>query len=103
MVWYGNKDANVPGAGFGGEIPARIWKSFMDVQLAGQPVAAFPAPGPVCTRRGVFVDEFGRHTERSAGSVDANGQPITTTAPTVVVNPPTTPTTAAAPATAPHP
>jgi penicillin-binding protein 1A len=100
FVWYGDKDANVPGAGFGGQIPARIWHAFMQTQLAGAPVAALPPPGPVCSRAGSAVDEGGRHAGSPSG-ITNNGFVPTTPPPTVVVN--TAPTTPAAttPATAP--
>ena len=35
FVWHGNKEARVPGAGFGGEVPASIFKGFMDAALEG--------------------------------------------------------------------
>jgi membrane peptidoglycan carboxypeptidase len=35
FVWHGNATAQVPGAGFGGDVPARIFKRFMDEALAG--------------------------------------------------------------------
>jgi penicillin-binding protein 1A len=50
FVWHGNATARVPGAGFGGDVPARIFKRFMDNALAGAPILQFPDPGPVCTR-----------------------------------------------------
>jgi membrane peptidoglycan carboxypeptidase len=68
FVWHGNAKAAIPGAGFGGEIPARIFKRFMDAALAGQEVFPFPDPGPVCARPGRYVDEKGRsNTVRSTG------------------------------------
>jgi penicillin-binding protein 1A len=50
FVWHGNATARVPGAGFGGDVPARIFKRFMDAALADAPIAEFPDPGPVCAR-----------------------------------------------------
>jgi penicillin-binding protein 1A len=50
FVWHGNASGRVPGAGFGGDVPARIFKRFMDEALAGAPVLQFPDPGPVCAR-----------------------------------------------------
>jgi membrane peptidoglycan carboxypeptidase len=102
FVWYGDKDANVPGAGFGGDIPATIWRTFMTAQLAGQPVAPLPPPGPVCSRPGSAIDDSGaRHSGQSSG-IDSSGNPLvpTTPPPTVQVNPITT-TTAPAATTAP--
>ena len=113
FVWYGDKDANVPGAGFGGDIPATIWRTFMTAQLAGQPVVPLPPPGPVCSRPGSAIDDSGaRHAGQSSG-LSSNGNPLvpTTPPPTVQVNPITTtapaattaPTTAPAATTAPPP
>jgi penicillin-binding protein 1A len=100
FVWYGDKDANIPGAGFGGQKPAMIWKRFMDAQLAGAPVVDLPAPGPVCSRPGQSIAETGSRTAQSSG-LDSNGQVPTTPPPTVTINPPSTaaPVTTAPPAT----
>jgi len=59
-VWHGASSGTVPGAGFGGEIPARIWQAFMSAQLAGQPSAPFPRPGSACNEPGQLVFDFGR-------------------------------------------
>jgi membrane peptidoglycan carboxypeptidase len=59
-VWHGNATARTPGAGFGGQIPARIFKAFMDSALEGQPALPFPAPGPACARSAAFITENGR-------------------------------------------
>ncbi|HMA46833.1 MAG TPA: hypothetical protein VKP11_06505, partial [Frankiaceae bacterium] len=32
---------------YGGTLPARVWKAFMDAALAGTPVEAFPPPASV--------------------------------------------------------
>jgi membrane peptidoglycan carboxypeptidase len=98
FVWYGDKDANVAGAGFGGDIPATIWRTFMTAQLAGQPVAPLPPPGPVCSRPGSAIDDTGvRHAGQSSG-LSSSGNPLvpTTPPPTVQVNPLTTTTLPAA-------
>jgi len=60
FVWHGNATARVPGAGFGGQIPARIFKAFMDRALAGEPALGFPNPGPFCARPGSYITEIGR-------------------------------------------
>jgi membrane peptidoglycan carboxypeptidase len=60
FVWHGNINARVPGAGFGGQIPARIFKAFMDRTLAGHPTVPFPPPGPTCEREGKTISELGR-------------------------------------------
>jgi len=95
MVWYGNKDANVPGAGFGGEIPARIWHNFMQAELAGAPVVQIPPAGPVCSRPGQAITDQGVRTGSSSG-FDSNGRPPTTPPPTTPA--PTAPTATTAPA-----
>jgi penicillin-binding protein 1A len=58
FVWHGNAAGRVPGAGFGGDVPARIFKRFMDTALEGVPVAEFPDPGPVCARPPTRVPVF---------------------------------------------
>jgi penicillin-binding protein 1A len=89
FVWHGHPLARVPGAGFGGGIPARIFKRFMDAAHSGLPVVQFPAPGPFCSRPGAFFTENGRVATFN-GLLP--GQTTISTAPpaTIVVN--TTPT-----------
>ncbi len=58
-VWHGASTGVVPGAGFGGEIPARIWQAFMGAQLAGQPSLPFPPAGPRCGGGGQIVLDGG--------------------------------------------
>jgi penicillin-binding protein 1A len=85
FIWHGNKEARVPGAGFGGQVPARIFKAFMDQALADLPPEPFPAPGPYCDREGSTITEAGRGVKPvSRGS--------TGTTPTTVVTPEVTPT-----------
>jgi penicillin-binding protein 1A len=60
FVWHGNAQARVAGAGFGGGIPARISKAYMDAALAFTHPVPFPAPGPTCARSGAFITEAGR-------------------------------------------
>jgi membrane peptidoglycan carboxypeptidase len=55
-VWHGDPDADVPGAGFGGERPASIWNDFMKRALGTQPDDPFPTPGPACDAPGKFID-----------------------------------------------
>jgi membrane peptidoglycan carboxypeptidase len=55
-VWHGDPDADVPGAGFGGERPASIWNDFMNRALGTRPDNRFPAPGPACDAPGKFID-----------------------------------------------
>jgi penicillin-binding protein 1A len=94
FVWHGNATARVPGAGFGGQIPARIFKAFMDAALAGAPVVDFPPPGPVCDRPGMFIKPEGRSKDAPAVAGTAP-----TTVPTVVV--PVAPPPTAPPSTTP--
>jgi len=60
FTWHGNAQARIPGAGFGGQIPARISKIFMDRALTGVAVEPLPAPGATCARKGAFITEKGR-------------------------------------------
>jgi penicillin-binding protein 1A len=55
FVWHGHASGRVPGAGFGGQIPARIFQDFMSRALDGTPPEAFPEPGPVCARAGKTI------------------------------------------------
>ena len=86
FVWHGDPSARVPGAGFGGDIPARIFQAFMSRALAGTPPEPFPDPGPVCARAGKTIATTGRVDAASAAT--STTVPAATTAP-----PPTTPTT----------
>jgi penicillin-binding protein 1A len=86
FIWHGNKEARVPGAGFGGQIPARIFKAFMDSALEGQPAEPFPAPGPMCDREGSTITEAGRGVKPVPNATGG-------TTPTTVLTPATTPPT----------
>ncbi len=92
FTWHGNAEARIPGAGFGGQIPARISKIFMDTALAGVPAEPFPDPGAACARKGAFITESGR-TATAPGLFP--GETLPTTPPSVVVNAPTTRATTA--------
>jgi penicillin-binding protein 1A len=103
FIWHGNALARVPGAGFGGQIPARIFKQFMDRALYGQPVLEFPPPGPSCARPGAAISENGRGIP---GSATRETPSTVATAPTAPVTTPptapvTTPTSSAPPPSAP--
>jgi membrane peptidoglycan carboxypeptidase len=76
FIWHGNATARVPGAGFGGQIPARIAKAYMDEALAGQPALGFPDAGPSCGRPGANISEFGRGNQQVVV-----GPPVVNTAP----------------------
>jgi membrane peptidoglycan carboxypeptidase len=88
FIWHGNALAQVPGAGFGGQVPASIFKQFMDNVLALSPKLGFPPPGPVCDRQGAYVSEKGRGV-----SPPPRTSTPTTSPPVVVVPPPPTPET----------
>ena len=93
FVWHGNATARIPGAGFGGQIPARISKRYMDAALDGVPAQALPAPGAACARKGAFITESGR-TVTDKGQLPPEDTIPTVAPPTVIVIPgtPTTPT-----------
>jgi penicillin-binding protein 1A len=105
FIWHGNKEARVPGAGFGGQVPARIFKAFMDAALAGVAPEPFPAPGPTCDREGSTITEFGRGVKpvpnEGGPTVDTTPQTAPPTVPRTV--PRTTPATQAPPTTQPPP
>jgi len=85
FTWHGNAEARIPGAGFGGEIPARISKLYMDAALASTPATPFPAPGPECARKGAYITEHGRVAVAPGGFPGET--PSTLTPPTIVVDP----------------
>jgi penicillin-binding protein 1A len=87
-VWFGNRTGNVPGAGFGGDSSAPIFRAFMGAALDGLPDVGLPPPGPVCDRAGAFVDENGGRS---------SAPPVTTT----LVPPPTPSTQVRPPVTVP--
>jgi penicillin-binding protein 1A len=90
FVWHGNSTARIPGAGFGGQIPARISKRYMDAALEGVPEQALPAGGAACARKGAFILETGRAATDN-GQLPPGDTVPTLTPPSVVVNqPPTT-------------
>jgi penicillin-binding protein 1A len=99
FIWHGNATARVPGAGFGGDVPARIFKRFMDAALAGAPIAQFPDPGPVCarppTRAPVVVEPAPSVAPEPAPA------PAPAPAPRATPAPAPTPTTRPTPATTP--
>jgi penicillin-binding protein 1A len=85
-VWHGNPDGRVPGAGFGGQIPASIFRRFMTAQLDGIEPQSWPAPPGWCNAPGQFLTTTGGRAIVPDGFV-----PVTTPPPTAVINrPPTT-------------
>ena len=64
-VWYGDPLQDTPGAGFGGQTPASIWREFMGTYLEDEPVVQWPAPSLNCVARGHRITELGRD-EREA-------------------------------------
>jgi penicillin-binding protein 1A len=95
FIWHGNALARVPGAGFGGQIPARIFKRYMDSALFGLPVAEFPPAGPSCDRPGASISENGRGvpstTRSTPNTAPLPGPTVPPTAAPPVVTVPTTP------------
>ena len=87
FVWHGDPLLRTPGAGFGGGIPARIFKRYMDAAHAGLPVEQFPAPGPFCSRSAAFITENGRVATFN-GLLPGQSTIATQIPPTVVVNDP---------------
>jgi len=87
FVWHGSPVGRIPGAGFGGNIPAGIFRNFMNAALAGAPVLQFPPQGAFCSRPAAFITEFGRVSSLN-GLLP--GQ-TSTTPPTVIINPTTQP------------
>ena len=89
FVWHGNASGRVPGAGYGGEIPARIFQAFMSRALQDTEPEPFPDPGPVCDRPSKTITNAGRVNQQPV-------EPETTEEPPAP--PPTpTPTTASPP------
>ena len=84
FIWHGNATARVPGAGFGGEIPARIFHAFMQDALTG-PNTPLPAPGPDCARAAEFITENGRLATFNGLLPGQAGS--TTLPPSIIVNP----------------
>ena len=110
FVWHGAPEGNIPGAGFGGEIPATIWNRFMNSALAGVPGAAFPNNvSPGCNAPGQRVNpDGGRIAEalpppRAVEPAPAPAPTPTPTAPPVIVVPPVTQPANRTPQTLPPP
>ncbi|MGQ0802263.1 MAG: transglycosylase domain-containing protein [Actinomycetota bacterium] len=77
-VWYGSPEGDIPGAGFGGQTPASIWREFMSAYTADKPVVPWPAPSLNCVVKGARVTDLGRDTSR----------PVSTPAPAPPAFPP---------------
>ncbi|MGH9013756.1 MAG: transglycosylase domain-containing protein [Acidimicrobiia bacterium] len=88
-VWHGVPERDVPGAGFGGQTPARIWKAFMEAQLAGVSPEPWPQPALNCAAPGGRVSDGGRDTSRPV--------PVPRPAPTAAPPPGETPAPVPAP------
>jgi penicillin-binding protein 1A len=58
-VWFGNRTGNIPGAGFGGDSSAPVFRAFMGAALEGQPDRGIPAPTAPCTAPGQTVNPDG--------------------------------------------
>jgi penicillin-binding protein 1A len=113
VVWMGSPIGNVPmnnvcgmtqtgrnvcpGTVFGATIPAPIWKEYMDLALAGQPVEDFPAPNPNAYGKLYSVPEpRGSYNGCAPNSTNTScygsaGGPTTTVAPAPGASSTTTP------------
>jgi membrane peptidoglycan carboxypeptidase len=81
-VWHGMPEQDVPGAGFGADVPNGIWRGFMIPALRGTPDAPFPPPGPACDAPGKFVDPVqGRTTDVAPPAPPDTGPPPPAPAP----------------------
>jgi penicillin-binding protein 1A len=93
-VWYGNSQGNVPGAGFGGQIPATITRRFMTNQLTGSDPGWEPPPA-WCNAPGQLDSPTGRSQQITVpdGFTTQDGKlvPAPTTPPQVRVVPPPAP------------
>lgn len=93
-VWHGNPDGRVPGAGFGGNIPASVFRRFMTAQLSGVTPSDWAPPPAWCDAPGQYVQPTGRAAIPPGYEVrDGALVPVTTPPPSVVVNRPTVPPT----------
>jgi membrane peptidoglycan carboxypeptidase len=105
-VWRGAPNALVPGAGFGGEYPARTWHAFMEAQLAGQPELEFPDAGPVCERPGKYIKEKSGRQQYQSSATNTTVAPDTVppdTVPPATTRPPSTTRKPLPPTTVPPP
>ena len=103
-VWHGNANGRVPGAGFGGQVPASIFRRFMTAQLDGIEPEGWQSPPGWCNAPGQFLTEAGRTTVPEGFEIkEGKLTPVTLPPPTVVVNGPpvTTPPTTKPPVTTP--
>ena len=103
-VWVGHAKAVAPlndipgyeGGVYGGTLPAKIWKEFMDRAMAGRPVTQFPPPQYVGSDRGLPSANVSP-TTAPAPTIAPSLTPATTvpsTAPPVSTPPSTSPTPA---------
>ena len=98
-VWHGHSEANVGGAGFGGQIPATITRRFFTAQLpGGGQQTPWPDVPSWCNAPGQFLSQAGRN----AGPPPSEVNPATPP-PSVVINrpPPTTTPRPTTPVTSP--
>ena len=51
FVWYGNPNYLEEGAGYGGDVPAQTWKTFMEKALSSVPITPFKEASPECTKK----------------------------------------------------
>jgi membrane peptidoglycan carboxypeptidase len=97
FTWHGVPEGDVPGAGFGADIPNTMWRGFMNPALEGKPNTQFPAPGPACDAPGKLIDPI-------AGRTDTDARPPAPPPPQIELVPvPVEPPPAPAPAPPPEP
>jgi len=103
-VWHGNPTGRVPGAGFGGNIPATVFRKFMTSQLSGVTPSDWAPPPAWCDGPGQFIQPTGRSTIPPGYEYrDGVLVPVTTPPPSVVINKPTVTTTPRPTITTPRP
>lgn len=105
-VWMGSPTGGVPMTRvggitvFGGTYPARVWKSYMDAELTGQPNLPFASPDTKLWPPRKFISEKGRGVDVPLPTTTTADPNATTT---TTVDPNATTTTAPAVTTAPPP
>ena len=102
-VWFGNRTTNQLPAGFGGDVAAPIWRTFMQNALDGLDDIPLPDRGSnaVCNRPGKQINPDGGHGAATFAPVPNQAAPVTPRAPTVTPVAPTPTPAAPAPTTPP--
>jgi penicillin-binding protein 1A len=90
-VWRGAPNAQVSGAGFGGQYPAQVWRAFMTAELEDEPKLEFPPPGPSCSRPGTRIASPGSEPSPPVPVVPSEPAPDVAPEPEAPVEPPVQP------------